>query len=218
MLSSGIMNGIVWGLTKFHASLSRKEQASNSSKAGRWILRKILESQNLRFNLSYDPVFKFPKLDGLYCSLSHTRNAAVAVLSNCPVGIDIEHTERSVEKVLERISKSSERSQLKSFSFPMQKELSDPGLLLWTGKEAFSKALGLGMQAGFKNISLSFGSKIKAQWNSNKTSPHKLVNPELRFFRSEDYLICICSEEEAFTKPLRLFEKESPDFSVLEEN
>src|SRR5205085_1685024 len=85
-----------------------------------------------------------------FVNISHTEKVAAVVLAKSAVGIDVELKTRSAERVMSRVATDREKKWTTQL-IPVSKteKLSAP-ILLWSSKEAFSKALGLGMRFGFK--------------------------------------------------------------------
>jgi phosphopantetheinyl transferase len=206
------MDCLIWGYTDLSNWDQIDKTPASLSLLGRWILKEVLKSRNLSTEITFHPHYQFPQVHNLFCSIAHTEWAAVAAVSPYPVGIDIELKNRSVEKVISRVALDSERIQLRKSNQEIQQEIKEPELLLWTGKEAVSKAFGLGIQIGLQNIKIDFDSKIKVLCNSKLPTPHILSSPQLQFRVHKDYLISICSEEQAFLKPPQLLERHCPDF------
>lgn len=207
------MDRILWGFTYFEKTGQPKENAQRRSFAGRWVLRELLSSKNLPPRILYHPQYGYPQVEKVFCSIAHTGQVAVAAISSCPVGIDIEEKDRALRKVSHRISDQSERDELGTIQWELKNKLQDPEILLWVGKEAFSKALGLGLQIGFQNVKLSFGSKISIHWKSPRPSPLSLRTPEVNFLIHKDYLVGFCSEAEVLLKSPQCVEIPCPDFS-----
>lgn len=93
----------------------------------------------------------------VHFNLTHAGDYAACVVATQPVGIDIEDRERFQQKAgIERILKIAKRScSLEEMEFLEQRdsaELVDCFIRLWTRKESYSKAKGLGMQIGFSSI------------------------------------------------------------------
>lgn len=93
----------------------------------------------------------------IYINLTHAGDYAACVVATQPVGIDIEDRERFQQQSgKERLYKIAKRScSPEEMEYLKQKdsaELSDCFIQLWTRKESFSKAKGLGMQIGFSSI------------------------------------------------------------------
>lgn len=209
------MDHILWGFTHFEKTGQPKVKAQWRSFAGRWILRELLSSQNLPLQIFYHPQYGFPQVKKFYCSIAHTGQVAVAALSPFPVGIDIEEKDRKLRKVSHRISDQSERDELSAIQWELKSHLLDPEILLWVGKEAFSKALGLGLQIGFQNLKFSFGSKILIHQKSPRRSPFSLRTPEVSFLIHQNHLVGFCSEAAVLLKSPQRVEIPCPDFSQL---
>lgn len=86
----------------------------------------------------------FEELKGLEISLSHKGNEAVALVSDKPVGVDIESIEERTPDFMELSFTEKEMNLLKG------KELSEWTTRLWAAKEAYSKMLGTGLQGNPK--------------------------------------------------------------------
>ena len=97
-----------------------------------------------------------PRLKGnpVYFNISHTRNAfAIAVSKTSYVGIDVENVNRKLEfkSMANNIFNSKERSYISESCEDARKRF----FLLWTRKEAFLKAIGLGIITNLKQIAVS---------------------------------------------------------------
>ncbi len=77
---------------------------------------------------------------GFHWSVSHKRQLAAAVISDCPVGIDVEHVLPRREEVLDELAADDEWDILGDRSWQCF-------FRLWTAKEAVLKANGLGIAA-----------------------------------------------------------------------
>lgn len=97
-----------------------------------------------------------PRLHALRFNLSHTRGLiALAVTVDAEVGVDVEATSRKVEvqALADRFFAPSEASLLRETAPDLQRELF---FRLWTLKEAYVKARGLGLQLGLESFAFSF--------------------------------------------------------------
>lgn len=213
------MECMIWGFTRFENLIEHNRNYSRQSLAGRWVLKKLLEHQHLPHRITFHPQWGYPQVGKHYCSIAHTAEGAVAALSPFPIGIDIELKNRLVRKVVARIVNEPERVDLQEQDWDLKRHLDDPEILFWVGKEALSKALGLGLQVGFQNLKIKFQQEPRAtaQWSSKLPPPFTLEKPQLQFMIHEDFLVALCSEEKAFLKPPRHVEIPCPDFSKLQE-
>lgn len=117
-----------------------------------------LEYEALEFGLS--PEGKPYLMTGpkLYFSLSHAGDYAACVLSDKPVGVDIESTSRVVfqpgkmEKLDAMAKKCLSEKEMEIYMAADKAEKRDLFVTYWTRKEAFSKAVGKGMGLDFAAI------------------------------------------------------------------
>lgn len=109
----------------------------------------------------------------LYFNLSHSGNfAALAVSSLGEVGVDIEITrKRSYLKIVERFFHEDENDQINNCDEAKREELF---YRMWTLKEAFFKATGMGISSGLdkacfylhdNNIAAQFSDELNVQRN-----------------------------------------------------
>ena len=87
----------------------------------------------------------------VYFNLSHSGDYVVGAFGGTPVGIDIEHQRENIEKLARRCFNTKEQEQF--LACGSREEREELFLRYWTGKESASKALGLGLQLDFRNIS-----------------------------------------------------------------
>lgn len=93
----------------------------------------------------------------LFVNLSHSGGYAVCVVARQSVGVDIEDNERFQDDVKkERLLRIAQRSCTLSELEKLEKlddiELVNFFMKLWTRKESYAKAKGLGMQIGFSTL------------------------------------------------------------------
>ncbi len=93
-----------------------------------------------------------PSIDGVYFNLSHSGEIALCVLGHHrQVGIDIERlkTIQRLDGMMERCLSSGELAQVKSM--PSSEQL-QAFLQRWTCKEAYLKAIGLGLTQSMQTV------------------------------------------------------------------
>ena len=78
--------------------------------------------------------------EGLHFNLSHTGNYAVAVFSDAPVGIDIEHRRALKQTLLDKCCTKDEQAWIQS-----QPDKEMAFVRLWTAKESYVKWSGDGI-------------------------------------------------------------------------
>ncbi len=88
---------------------------------------------------------------GFQFNLSHSGDWVVCATGSHVVGIDVERIRDKVPDVLERVLSTQERDQFASLPEPQQRRFF---FARWAVKEAFSKALGLGVGLPFHKVTL----------------------------------------------------------------
>ncbi len=169
--------------------------------AGREAMRLALEKRSVSGSVVPHPEHGFLELKQvdqafdppLYINISHTDFLAVAALSPSPVGVDVEALTRNPSKALDRILSDRDRQFLQKFPPPADSRLS-PALLLWSAKEAFSKALGMGMQAGMPQLKIDFEGPPPYRARTEVVGHLPLHNPLIHWEIRGDFLITVCTE------------------------
>lgn len=119
----------------------------------------LCEGLRKEHGITEKPVFEFgehgkPSIVGrpdIHFSLSHCREAAICVLSDRPVGIDIESVGRYNERLARYTMNDEEMAQILAFNRP------DIAFTrLWTQKEAVLKCTGEGIGNDLKNVLKNF--------------------------------------------------------------
>ncbi|MDR2649546.1 MAG: 4'-phosphopantetheinyl transferase superfamily protein [Clostridiales bacterium] len=88
------------------------------------------------------------KVDSLYVSVAHKGNAAVAIASREPVGIDLEIIEEKSRDFLETAFTEREIELLKALNSP------EAAVRFWVAKEASAKKTGYGLKGGPKRFEI----------------------------------------------------------------
>lgn len=136
------------------------------------------------------------RLENRYINLSHTEGAAVAVMGPSPIGIDVERVSRSAERVFERISSQGEARQREKTPFlSIQNHQVPYALCLWTAKEAFSKALGVGLGFRFRDFEIDLSGPSYSATTTLK-APQHVDHPGILYRIYQDYLITIAVSRE----------------------
>ena len=119
----------------------------------------LCEGLKKEYGIIEKPVFEFgehgkPSIIGrpdLHFSLSHCREAAICVLSDRPVGIDIESVGRYNDRLVRYTMNDEEMAQILASNRP------DIAFTrLWTQKEAVLKCTGEGIGNDLKNVLKKF--------------------------------------------------------------
>jgi len=189
-----------WSLEKLEAASGQKAEASHPKTqraflAGRIALRHLLQNQNLSLDIVPNKKFGFLELKNCYGSIAHTDQVTVAAVSSLPVGIDIENCQRKVQQVLPKIAGPDEIRKIDSFQSEIAGKVQDKGLYLWTAKEAFSKALGLGLREGIQDLEVDLSGTSPYRGETCLETPLSLKAPALIFHVVGNYLVSLCFEK-----------------------
>ena len=138
----------------------------------------------------------------LHFSLSHSGEYAVLVVSNLPVGIDIEYKKRNYQSVAKRcFCKEEYEDIMEADTIPEQEKRF---LQYWTMKEAFIKHSGEGLSVPLNSFRI-----IRGEFGISFVENSDLLFASL-FLGMEPYCISLCSESEQDVREL-IKEYEQPD-------
>lgn len=182
----------------------------NHHDAGRRALRLALESSGAEEQaIVADPERGYLELRDsagnvipeIFLNVSHTEGMAVGAVGPAPIGVDVESLTRDPSRALERLLSPEDRKVLADF------QPEDPrvgaALLLWTAKEAFSKALGLGMQAGMPNLFIDLKGPRPYAARTHVVGKFPLREPRIHWEIRENFLVTVCTERWVFDRGLR---------------
>lgn len=125
-----------------------------------------LEEILLARNKYGKPILLNPR--GLDFNLSHSGAWIICALAQGPIGLDIEEIKPIDLALTERFFSSSERKYLKELEARAKLEYF---YQIWTLKESFLKALGLGLNLDLKNLSFEIEQEISLAVNG-QASPY----------------------------------------------
>lgn len=183
-------------------SLRQEEDKRRSLAAGTLLLHGLLEL-NIKMESWESLLFCYGKNKKPYLknfpqiqfNLSHAGNYAIAGFGTKELGIDIEKIGRNGSKISSRLFTSKEQEYLKQIK---EKELWYKEFTrLWTRKESFVKAIGIGLSFGFQSI--------ETLTDHADTPFHQQYQYPLWFFYEytiKDYWITVCSQELEYYKEL----------------
>ena len=129
----------------------------------------------------------FPALPDFHFSLSHSGERVLCAVSALPVGCDIEKLGRDTASLARRFFHPKERDWL--FSLP-EEEQGAAFFRIWTGKESFIKAIGLGLSQPLDSFAVIPGEPVALMQD---------VDPRpwrIRSFREGDYFAALCALED----------------------
>ncbi|HHW67016.1 MAG TPA: 4'-phosphopantetheinyl transferase superfamily protein [Epulopiscium sp.] len=152
------------------------------------------KNKELRFNNNY---FGKPFLCDYSCihfNLSHSREWIVCALGPVPVGIDIEFI-RPIDFDLAKMffSEYDYKNLMKKKGLEKLKFFYD----LWTIKESYVKAKGMGMTIPFNSFSIIISKYGKIICFSDYDTTHNRYNFK-QYNISEEYKLCVCCQGDTF--------------------
>ncbi len=130
------------------------------------------------------PRLKYPPIKNFYFNLSHSGKYAVLVLSEKPVGVDIEEIRPIDIKLLSAQLHKKEQDELNSCKNPRKQ--TEKFFTIWTLKEAYAKAMGRRLSLSVKDFYFKFkGEKIYLGGQRNKNLWYfKTYRPDNSYFLS----------------------------------
>jgi hypothetical protein len=156
--------------------------------AGRAAVGLLFRAFGLRFTVVPDPQWGYLTVidetgvlqKDVFVNISHTVGVAAAALMSKPVGIDVERAERSAQKVMKRMATAKEIAKLPGEVILPGGEVVPSGILMWSAKEAVSKATGLGIKFGMKNFQIGLEGSLPFEVQIDVEGPLKLRSPVLQ--------------------------------------
>lgn len=134
-----------------------------------------------------------PRLPDVHFSLSHSADTALCALSAREVGCDIEAPHGYDAKIAKRFFHPAEREWL--FSHP-ESQQPEAFLRLWTCKESFIKALGLGLNLPLNSFAVIPEETVRLTQTAD-------ARPwQMRSFRHGDCFVALCGLEGVEDAPL----------------
>lgn len=182
----------------------KSQERQRAFLAGRIAAGKCLAAMGQIGYIEPDPHWGFLRFysqdtRSIYVNVSHTQSVAAAAVANWPVGIDVERLDRDATRVFKRIT--SEREQARGLSnLNLDGESIPVELAYWSAKESFSKALGLGIKFGMRDLEIDFSGPGPYKASTRLSGPLSLIEPRVMLVRHENYLISLCSESRAFDR------------------
>lgn len=156
------------------------------------LLKKALSDFGVhKFDVSYKPYGKpYIKDSGLCFNLSHSEEKVMCVVSENHVGCDVEKItdiELEIAKRFFYTTEYDEIAKLKNVS-----EQKNMFFRLWTLKESFMKATGLGMKLALDSFRIDLSDEITVIQNVSK---HKYYFKEFDFNDGYKYAVCSLNKE-----------------------
>lgn len=135
-----------------------------------------------------------PEIEGLYFNLSHSYDKVVCVISEMPVGCDIEKIKDVKDSIAERFFTENEIQYLNQFQGDRKR---DEFYRLWTMKESYMKMTGEGMSLGLDRFEFVF-SKDKV----SVIRDGKMLSCSVKEYEVPGYKLTVCAEDTLFTEKI----------------
>ena len=164
----------------------RKEKDRKQSLGAGYLLKSCLDEYGINIEDIYYGENGKPEIEGVYFNLSHSFNKVVCVISDKPIGCDIEKIGELKEKIAERFFTNSENEHLNRFSGD---EKTDEFYRLWTMKESYMKMTGEGMSLPLDRVEFVFDSNIKVYRDK------QLCDCIITEYEVPGYKLTICAED-----------------------
>lgn len=180
------------------------EERTISYFAGRAALRRGLEELKVKGLVAPDPEYGYLKLETdppLFGNISHTGGLVAAVIAKQPVGIDVEFRTRDASRVLRRVATFKERNEW------------DSPISLWSAKEAFSKAFGLGIRFGLQGFEVQYAPQPPWKGTTALKGPLHVSDPLVWQQREQQFLVSVVTEAEALKAGIDLLRWSDPPFT-----
>lgn len=115
----------------------------------------LKEGLQKEYGITDNPIFEYnehgkPSIVGhpeIYFNLSHCKEAAICVISDKPVGVDVESIREFKDSLVNYTMNDEEKAEMASSSNP-----ASTFIRLWTMKEATSKLIGTGITNDVKSL------------------------------------------------------------------
>lgn len=124
--------------------------------------------------------------DNVFFNISHSGDMVICAVGGCEVGCDIEEIKPPKSNVAERFFSEEERNFVKAGG-------DDAFFRIWTLKESFMKATGLGLSLSMRDFSINMGpAGITVEQNVDS---RKYLFKEITDFPRYKCAVCVASEE-----------------------
>lgn len=161
--------------------------------AVRLLLQDLLnKKQEIQYHKSGKPELKDIQKN---VSISHSSDFVVVFISENRIGIDVENTQRNIEKVAVRFLHEEEFRQIQNLENPQTATI-----LYWSAKEAIFKcAEEKGVQFNKQIFIPTFEIKSEGQFTGTLTTNSTTTNYKLWYLFYENNVIAYCVERELLT-------------------
>lgn len=131
--------------------------------------------------------------EDIFFNISHSGKYAICAFSDMELGADIEKIRDVKEGVIQTVATQNEKDRLSNMSVEEKKS---EFFRMWTIKESYMKALGVGFELAPNKIETRTIDCINA--SSEGYDSHFFFKE----YSIEDYKVCVCSKEKEFAQNL----------------
>ena len=124
-----------------------------------WLYSKGILYNDVKLKIGEHGKAEFVDFKDMYFNLSHSGKFVVLATATSPIGVDIERIRGNCLRIANRFFTQEEINLMNLENTTEQKE--DFFFRLWTMKESYMKAKGMGFKLGFKNFSIKVSANTK---------------------------------------------------------
>ena len=148
----------------------------------------------------------------IYFNLSHAGTRVMCVVAPCEAGCDVEKISDAHQEIADRFFTAEEAEVIRSAAKEEKAVLFSE---IWTAKESFLKATGIGIGLGLDKFSV-MDPQGHAKLRAVKEMPFRIEDYVIRRFDLQDgYRYAVCLKTEGDPKLSRLLEETEPEWIDL---
>jgi 4'-phosphopantetheinyl transferase len=140
-----------------------------------------------------------PDFPNLHFNISHTDNIAVLAINSRPIGIDIERVTPARMAIADRFFSKDEKEMLNQC--PSESERDKLFFELWTARESFVKAIGIGI---FSSMEQFAPQQNASGWQVTQEGTGQWNIRHYKFM--SDYIVALCSKSPIFPEEIEQIE------------
>lgn len=182
----------------------KQEKSRKQSIGVGLLLQKVLALYHMQDSQVYVGEHGKPMVEGLEFNLSHSGDLVICVVSDKPVGCDIEKLREAPKGVSERCFSDGEQAYLSQF---VGEEYDKAFFRLWTMKESYVKMTGEGLRVPFETYEIVAVEDCKEACKQCKDGRCQASVQVMRDGKMQDgflsslglqgYIISVCTEDSA---------------------
>lgn len=184
-----ILNGL--SDSRIHKTMRYRQIKDRKQSLGAGLLlKKCLEEYGIDIEEIRCGEHGKPEIDGIYFNLSHSQDMVVCVVSDKPVGCDIEKIGEERKGIAERFFTKNERSYLESFDSERRNR---EFYRLWTMKESYIKMTGEGTNLALDRVEFEILDNVNVYRDGKSCSCY------IKEYEVSGYKLTVCAECSEFS-------------------